>query len=808
MSPAESLDRVIQDLRFGARSLRRSPMLTAVVVGTLSIGIALVTTFFSFVNTAFYRPLPYADAARIVQINPYGSPQRVIDEFRRTNKSFERIATFNETNATISGDGSDAASVNVTHVDTAVFPLLKQTPLLGALPTSQQILNDEPIIVIGERLWRNRFGGASDIVGRSMVLDDVTRRIIAVMPVSFTFHERSVAWIPFPDRGRDPTSFINAVGKLRPSATRAAALGEMQLTVRRLKAADSTGMHYVFAYIGVDMVDRGRDRGGIITTLVALVIGAAVCVLLVACTNVATLMLARGARRRGEIVVRASLGASRWQLIRQQLAESLLLAGAAFVIGTLLSIWGIRLVVGLVPTMEYMPQWIQLGVDRRVLAFAAVLSLLTVAIFGLWPARESTRVDLSSALRSDADHASTGKDPTQRAHLPVVLQLMFSVMLFIGAVALAQTFHALSQMDHGYQVDGLTRVRLVTTNRDTSYLGYASLHRSLRDGVAESAPSIQVALVGGFTGFSSDSGRKFYRVGETQPLPDDAVNYLRRWVVSDNYFQVMGIPLLAGRVFAADDAANGSPVAVVSRRAATEIWGNANPIGKQIVAGHGGPTVTVIGVVGDLRVAMSNAQRMSIQNEPAIYFADRQAQFAQRGMSSLVIRSTIEPAAIRSLVARTLASLGRDRPMVTQTLADEERGHALFNSMISEVMATFAIAGLVLSIIGIYGVVAFGVEQRTREMGIRVAMGATPIDIIRTIIGGGAKLIAMGVGFGLVGAAAASRLLSAFVLGSTGAHIISAGVVAVVFALIAMLACYIPARRAARTDPMVALKGS
>ena len=805
------VDIIRQELRYALRSLGTSRLVSAVVIATLGTGIALVTTFFSLVNTAFYHPLPYKNADRIVSLTPYAVSKPPLDELKKMSRSLGRIATFQEGRAILSG-GDGAVEINSAAVDTSLFTLLDARPIVGSLPSAREIADRARVAVINERVWRGRFGGRPDIVGQWITLDGVARRVIGVMPAWFTFPGRAEVWFPLEVRLGPEDRELKAIGFLSPGATIGDVEREVQLLGARLHQIDSVRFHLGRTggiYVSEDMVDRGRGRSQI-TFLIWLVVGGALCVLLVACTNVASLMLARTARRRGEMVIRASLGASRWQLIRQQLIESVILASMAGIFGTVASIWGVQLVVGMLPpqSMAWMPRWVNFGIDGRVLAFAALISLLTILVFGLWPAREATRFDLTSVLRATADHGVAGRDPTRRLHVPVVLELTLSLVLFVGAVMMLRSFHTLASVDHGFALEDRSRVSIAyERTRDTIAEDYSRNMLALREATQAAAPSVEVALVSGFFHFLGDSApRNGFIVPETRRTLSWEYLEALPSTVSDNYFRVLRISIVAGRAFDSTDVASSTPVIVVSRRLAMDVWGSANPLGKQLMVGrHGGTRATVVGVVNDVTRSARVANGVLVPQRD-IYFGERQTVTCCN-RASLIIHSKLSPNGISSLVGRSLRSLGRDLPVTVMTLGDDEmRGDALLNRMLSTVFAIFAMSGLILATMGIYGVVAFDVAQRTREIGIRVALGATSADVVRHLMTGGLKLVAIATTIGLAASALTGRVLTAFVLGTFWGYVVTAVGVAAVFAAIAMLGCYLPARRAASMDPLVALR--
>jgi predicted permease len=601
------------------------------------------------------------------------------------------------------------------------------------------------------------------------------------------------------------------VATLAPGATREDVRRELQLLGGRLKQIDSAnyrGSRTGGLYAMRSMVDRGRDKGPI-TMMVLLTVGGAVCVLLVACTNVASVMLARAARRRGEMAIRASVGASRWQMIRQQIIESLMLAITAGTIGTLLSLWGIRLVLAMLPAevaTNFLPGWTSFGLDANVLAFAALASLLTVLVFGLWPAREATRFDLTRALKG-ADPSIAGEDPTRRIHLPVVLELTFSLPLFVGAVLMLRSFSEVANADRGYAMDNRYRVRVFSTRQDSGYADYTRLMRELHERLSSSRTVGEVALELNYIRLPADTsysdhvvvastGRTLYwreLGGISSSVPN---------AISDNFFGVMGMRIINGRRFNESDGPLGRLVAIVSKRFATEAWGSGDPIGQELVVTKRGLKAVVVGVASDRSGQRNEMGGVAPARE--VYFSYRQAE--TRGGGTLVVHSTLPIPTLSAALNQSLRDLGRERQLSIDSFETELGRLQLMPRMFSSVLGTFATAGLILAIMGIYGVVAFSVEQRTREIGVRIALGATSVDVIRHVMRGGLRLVGIAIVLGLAASAMVGRVLTAFVTGSTAAHLVTAVFVAIGFGAIAAAACWFPARRAAALDPLRALR--
>jgi putative ABC transport system permease protein len=804
-------DILFQEVSYAVRSIRNAPLFSLIVIGTLAIGIGLTTTFFGLVNTAYYHPLPYRKADQLVTVARYYVLKQPVDELRKMTTALSALTAYTPTQANVSGDGT-AVSVSAVAIDSAFFRVLGESPILGRVPTPSELANREPVVVLGERLWNRIYGSRPDIVGKPIMVEGKLRRVVGVMPAWFTFPQRAQVWFPFDEDPGPEDRWLNVTGELAAGKTFEDVQKDLVLLGARLHAIDSS--RYRAGRTGgmlaaPDMVSRGKDIP-VYRLLAVLVVCGALAVLMIGCTNIASLMLARAARRRGQMVIRASLGASQWQLVRQQLIESTILASVAGVTGILLSIWGTNLVVGMMPpiTRELMPGWVTFGIDGRVLAFAVVASLATVVVFGLWPAREGVRFDLTGALRGTADQGLTGRDPTRRVHLPVVLELTFSLALVISGATMLQSFRYAANAPRGFAMDDRYEVRVgFDQNRDSKFEAYTAFLRGVRANLQSVARGADVALASriALVGTDSLAPRGVRVAGEQRTIAWEDFGSLPQ-LVSDNYFRLLEIQTIAGRTFDSTDVSSAASVIVVSKRFADEVWPGQNALGKQLhLTRSSSARATVIGVVSDVTTA---DRRTDGQFRPTleVYLSERQAFTCCNG-AKFIVHTTLTPPAVSSLVRSQLTLLGRNVPPTIRTMREANRTEGeMFGQVLSPVLGTFALAAFVLATIGIYGVVAFGVERRVREMGVRIALGATDRDIVRHLMTDGTKLVVIGTLAGLAAAAVTGRLLSIFVVGPVGGRVLLAVGMAGVFAAVALVACYLPARRSGKLDPMAALR--
>ena len=810
-----------QDIRHVLRSLRRSPGVAIVIVISLSLGMAAITTFFSFLNTVLLRPLPYRDAQRIRMV--YASPRTstgIVAELAASSTSMERIAGSVEYGGYFD---DDPRSVRLALIDSGFIPMLEPQPELGALPTAQEVHNGEPILLISDALWRQRFNAASDIVGRRVTIRGQSRRIVAVLSPTFTIPFMSEAWAPLAESGRDPSEPLTSLlVKLRNGSNWEDVQRDLRFVSSREQLLDLPKYRLAARLILLpEMVSRYRGPGQDIR-LIVLVLGAAACLLLVVCTNVALLMMVRGERKRTELVIRAAIGASRWQLIRQQIVESVILSLTSAAIALTLAYWGIQLVVSeYYPPSASFPGWMHFGLDWRVATFSVLLALISVTICGVWPARVGTRLDLQMALRGNTESILTSRDPTRSGHLPVVFQLALGLPLFVASAGMALTYRQLSTMDPGYEPGGLYRVQ-ISPVADGTPVARTRLFRDACEAVL-SLQGVQCAMIGrlhDLGGMMAQSG--VFVSGSTAPVVSSSEPEFLPIVVSDNYFRVLRIPMTAGRTFTSADQPGTSTVAVVSEEFATRAWGVPNVVGRTLTiattpdraAGaskrsgntqtvNSTVTATVVGVVKSVRRVETVQGQLGIAAAPTLYLSEHQALVND---GALMVRSAIGVVAVRRTVLPRLAPLvaATRVTLVAETSLLEEGASSA--RRLSGVLGVFAVASLGLGLMGIYAIVSFGVERRTRESGVRMALGAQRSDIVHASLLPALKLTGVGLLLGVVLSIAAGRVLTGFVIGGIPVRLAVLAMVTAVFGLVALLAGYMPALRAARLDPMAALR--
>jgi putative ABC transport system permease protein len=817
------LSHVAADIRFAFRSLRRAPGFVVVAVATLSIGIASVTALFSMVYAYAFRPLPYKDADRIAVLGEHrpkayrGLRTISLDAARAVSfgaRSYERTSLF-DTHYSRGTIGEQLVDLEMMLVDSSFTPLFGIRPQLGRTLTADEIAANAPSIIISDQLWRTRFGAEASAVGRKIRIADELVTIVGVMPVGFRYPDRTDLWRPL--HIVDSTdATVTLLAKRRREVSEQSARTELSGIARRLAQSDSQ----VFAGVSIvpmEMIDR-KVGGGL--PIAGLFVGAAVLVLLIACANVANLLLVRAAERRGEMAVRASLGASRRRLLAQSLTESMIIAVTSGVIGTLLSIVLVRVGLSIIPSAGF-PSWLSFGIDFRILGFTmAVVTLVTLGV-GITPAREGTRFDLVRALKLGGDGGSAKSGVAKRARTGIIIQLMLSVVLFVGASLFLQSYRKLAVVDVGYAADKIVRLGLYfdpdrfpdhtlrmrfALDVRAQIVELSSVrHAAIRGGLDESTVSESIAVVSTTRNSrrTERPDRRLFVDGDTAASFRGGAGYPWFFGVSNDYFQTLGLRVLRGRTPTSDDGQASAKVIVLSHELADKLWPHQDPIGRTIQFGARGTRIAVIGVVEDVRDIQGGRAGISASPRPYGYLSTDQVSIWNPEV--LLTGDNGIPAlqAAARLVSR------RMDPTVTtvaETMAKEAETERWVVSIFGGLMAGFAVAGLVLSTIGIYGVVAYSITQRTREIGIRLALGGTSSDVLRLVMRQSARFVGVGLLAGIPLSLGAGRLLRVLLFGVATADPLTYAAVCVVFGSVAMLACYLPAQRVTRIEPLLALR--
>jgi predicted permease len=795
---------LVQDIRFGLRQLRRNPGFTAVAVLTLALGIGANTAIFTVVNSVLLQPLPYPHPERLFLIESavpgrgfaWLSDDEYVEYEKRT-QPFEHLAAFSASNSNLSGAGEPVV-VRRCEVTAGFWPTMGIAPALGRTFRPEDEKSPGPkIVVLTDFLWRTQFHADSGIIGKSIALDGIPHAVVGVMPAGFAFPPKQGVWSL---AGLEPLRMRHAekgvIGRLKPGISTRQAQAELDVVARQLARAfpeKEDGLT-------LRLLSLQQYLVGDVQRSLLVLLGAVGFILLIACANVANLLLARGVARQQEMAVRASLGAGRFRLVRQLLSEGVLLSlfGGAF--GLLLAVWGVRVFLSLVPPGD-MPRIHEIHPDGWVLAFTALVSLLTGLVFSVAPAVQLSGVSLNESLQQAGSHRVTGSGQRLKNAL-MVSEMALALVLLIGAGLVIKSFIRLRAVDPGFIPENvLTMTVFLPEGRTAEQM--KSFHQQVLEKL-KGLPGIPSAAAVNWLPFGHGSVNAMY--GADGLMDSFGEQFALRVGVSSDYFQTMGIHLLRGRYFNAWDNEKSPGVAILGQVAARRVWPDQNPIGKRITfKSHPGPQdwLTVVGVVEEVR-----QRSPALGAWPAIYQPYLQLP-EPLYLSPMVYlaRTGANRTGVATLMRERLHEVDKDQPVYAfESLQDLISGSVAQPRFYSRLLGTFGAIGLLIAAVGIYGVTAFSVSQRTHEIGIRLALGAERADILRMILRTSVPLILVGVGLGLCGAAAVTRVLRSFLFEVRPTDTGTFAAVSVVLAAVALLACYIPARRATKVDPMVALR--
>ena len=799
------IDTLLQDLRYALRTLAKSPAFTLIVVLTLALGSGANTAIFSVVNGVLLTPLPYKDPSRLVVVweSKGTSTHNVVNpanykDWHDRATSFNGLALLSWAGLTFTGDQAERVPGRAVTPD--FFGVLGATPLLGRTFNAEESRPKAPrVMVLSEALWRRRFGADRAIVGRAVPVAGGTARVVGVMPASFRpmplGHEQY--WEPMPldwsNRARNGR-YAMVVGRLRNGVTIERAQTEMSRIARQLEseAPDfDTGWGATVVPL-MEQVVGGAQR----TILV--VLGAVSLVLLIACANVANLMLARASSRERELAIRAALGASRWRLVRQALVESVILALAGGAAGALLASWGVHLLVRAAP--PEVPRIADIRLDFTVLAVTGLVSMAAGVLFGL-PAALSRSGAAIQGLHAATTRTTAGVPAARLRGALVITQMSLAIVLLVGAGLLVRSLQRLIAVDPGFDPANISAVTI--TLPDATYpdsLRRVAFYERLLERV-RAMPGVQSAgIISWLPMTPGNAATSLTVVGRPEPAPGQKPTAAIR-IVDPGYFDAMRIPLRRGRSLVPSDRLGSVPVAVISDAMARKLWPGEDPIGRHVKVEwwHEKVSVEIVGVVGD-----SRHDGLDAEFEPTLFYPF--AQESQGGMS-LVLRSTLPPAKLTRMVRAAVSEMDRGLPVadavtmyhhITEMMAD--RRYPAF------VLGLFAALALTLAAVGIYGVLSYTVGQRTREIGVRLALGARPADVLRTVLGDGLRLTFIGIALGATAAGLAAGALGKLLYDVRPLDPVTFASVTLVLVGVALLAMAAPARRAARVDPMVALR--
>jgi putative ABC transport system permease protein len=828
---------LLQDFLFGLRMLIKNPMFTLMAILTLALGIGANTAIFSVVDAVLLRPLPYPEANRLVflwstftsqGIQTSGSALPDYYTWRDQNHVFDGLAGFYNADFNLSSAGSTPELIQGAYVTANFFQVLRVSPAFGRLFTNdEEQFGKHRVVLLSHGLWQRRFAGQRDIVGSDIRLAGENYRVAGVMPQGLPFFDNLPEvelWVPISFAPNDNMAtrnnhFVNLVGRLRPGVTTQQAQAEVSAIAKSMEERypDNKGL-------GGSVVPMQEQIAGDSRSALLVLLGAVAFVLLVACVNVANLLLARASAREKELAIRASLGASRARIVRQVIVECLPLGLVGGALGILLAIWGIDLLSSLLPAS--LPRGNAISVNSRVLIFTFALAFLTVLIFGLLPAFQAARSDVRESLNEGGRSGIGNRKQGRARRLLVVAEVALALVLLAGAGLMVRTFIKLRQVDLGFTARSVltTRVTLpqakyptpltVDDPRDPPALNfYDQLLTRVR-----ALPGVRTATAATILPLGAgDAWGKFFSIEGRTETSLDKVPLVRFALVSPDYFQTFGVAVRTGRSFINEDKGNSQPVAIINETLARRFFPNEDPVGKTIFMGppeslrppeeqtpsNRAERRTIVGVVSDVKGGSLNRPVSPMVYAPL-------TQYRREGWNNslmLAIQTSVPPETLTAAIRDQVRALDSDQPITAVSTMDQLLARTLSEAKFRLLLfGLFGVLALVLAAIGIYGVMATSVSQRTHEIGLRMALGAQKRDVLRLIIRQGMTSVIVGIGAGLAFAFALTRLMSTLLFGVTPTDPATLALITILLGIVALLACYLPARRAMKVDPLVALR--
>jgi len=808
----------LQDLRYSFRLLLKNPGFTVLVVLTLALGIGANAALFSVVNGVLLKPLPYPDPDQLITIHQSkpnfetgAVPYPNFLDLQKENKTLTAMAISRSYGFSLVGMG-EAQRVNARLISADFFSLLGIKPALGrTFLGADDSSSAEPVTLISEGLWIDKFGSAPDVLEKSVTLDDKSYRVVGVIPASFTLTRNVDVYVPIAQwngpqlKSRAAALGLHGIGRIKSGFTVQQAQADLDRIMQALAVA-YPGTNKGNGAKVVPLMDR---LVGDIRVTLWMLLAAVGFVLLIACVNVSNLLLARSTGRTREYAIRAALGAGRWRLLRQSLLESTILALAGGTLGLIIAAWGTKLALTALPTA--LPRAEEIGLDRRVVIFTLLVSVLTGLLAGIVPALKTSYHQFSETLKEGGRGASATRGRAQG--ILVAVEMAMAVVLLIGAGLMIRSLNALWNVDPGFRPDNVVTfdLTLPTSMRNASPESVRATLRDLNEKIA-TTPGVQGVS------FSTDAlpmvaeNDLFFRIeGQPKPASMSDMSMALVYTVEPDYLDIMGIPLKQGRFFTLQDGERSTSVAVIDEAFARKHFPNKSPLGNRIYLGDDDKPIEIVGVVGHVKQwGLDSDDKQSLQAQ--LYFPFRALPddgLPVRGVGVVVHSAgeSGETTAVFGSIRRAIQSQNSqnvvsDVQTLNQVIADSlsERRFSMI------VLGGFAAVALLLASLGIYGVISYLVGQRTHELGIRLALGAGRKDIFRLVLSHGMKMALAGVGIGLVAAFGLTRLMTTMLFGVGPTDPLTFGVIAVILMFVALLACYLPARRATKVDPLVALR--
>jgi putative ABC transport system permease protein len=805
------MNSVLKDLRFAFRSLLKRPGFAAIAVITLALGIGGSTAIFTVVDAALLRGLPYKSPERLVHLwektpqDAFSKREFSYPDYQdyQQNNVFEGLAAYTGGRVLLSGEG-EPESVGGPRVNANFFNVLGVDPILGrTFQAGEDQQNGPKVVVLSYGLWQRRFGGDTGVVGKTLRINDESFTVIGVLPATFQFALRNAdLFVPYqPTQNQLTRRFMhgtNLIGRLKPGVSEAQAQSDLSVIASRIEQEHNQS----HAGTTIRIVPLQEEVIGNVRPILLVLLAAVGFVLLIACANVASLLLTRSLARQKEVAIRSALGASRWRVVRQLLTESMVLSLLGGAAGLLIAYWGVPALVSALPQnqLNAMPFLKTLGLDAGILGFSFALSLLTGLVFGLAPALQSSRLDLNEVLKEGGRNMSAGAGHRLRSAM-VVTEIALAVVLLVGAGLMMKSLLRLLQTNVGFKTDNLlTMTVALPPSKYTENNQLINFSEQIQERV-KSLPGVSSVGTVDILPLNGGNTTRFYIDGDPVPPPGKEIEANMR-VVSDTYFQTLGVPLLAGRMFDQRDTPDKPGVVLIGKTIADRLFAGRDPVGKLLRynALQSAP-IEIVGVVGDVKIT-----GLDEAVKPVLYYSYRQnaAPFA-----NLVVRSNGDPIALTASVRSEVRNLEHDVVILNVNTMDQmiaQTPASFMRRFPALLISIFAIVALLLASIGIYGVVSYSVSQQTHYIGVRMALGARPADILKMILKQGLVLALLGVGIGVVAALGLMRLLRTLLFEVSTNDVAIFSLVASVLFVVSLVACYLPARRATKVDPLVALR--